>query len=242
MTTSITLVFKQRLDYLRRGNFHGVSGNWLSKNTTGIYSSCESFVENKPWGLNLSIAEIDKARNIFETFIREKSGVNYNSRFDCEEGLASFLYLYIQHARPRVVVETGVANGITSNVIMSLLEKYGGELHSFDIDPKTRNAYAGSGNWKFHLIQGNHRESLKNQVSNLGKIDLWIHDSNHGYSWQTFEYQLAVKHLANDGVLVSDDIDSSTAWGMAKPIFKDSYAIFDNRKFFGVAKPLKKDF
>ena len=74
-------------------------------------------------------------------------------------------------------------------------------------------------------------------MSKIEKVNLWIHDSNHGYQWQPFEYELAAYHLDSDGILVSDDIDASTAWGVAaNSDFNKSFGIFDIRKFFGVAK------
>ena len=77
---------------------------------------------------------------------------------------------------------------------------------------------------------------LQEIISNIGMINLWIHDSNHGYQWQAFEYDLAADSLQKNGILVSDDIDSSTAWVLAsKSRFKKSFGIFDNLKFFGVA-------
>ena len=89
--------------------------------------------------------------------------------------------------KPHVVVETGVANGITTNAIMRALEgnNASGTLHSFDVLPETKNAYIGNGSWNFHLINSKvaHKQ-IVNVVSGLSKVDLWVHDSNHGYRWQ----------------------------------------------------------
>ena len=74
-------------------------------------------------------------------------------------------------------------------------------------------------------------------MTEIGDVDLWIQDSNHGYLWQAYEYLLASRVLTTDGVLVSDDIDSSIAWGLgSKDFLGPSSAIFDNRNFIGVAK------
>jgi hypothetical protein len=70
----------------------------------------------------------------------------------------------------------------------------------------------------------------------LPKVDLWVHDSNHGYRWQKFEYQLAFSRLRKGGILISDDIDASPAWGeLAKTLFRESFIVFDSRKFIGIA-------
>ena len=77
---------------------------------------------------------------------------------------------------------------------------------------------------------------IKSVVTSLPKVDIWVYDSNHGYSWQKFEYLLALSVLNKNGILISDGIDASSAWGeLAKTHFRKSYAIFDSQKFVGVA-------
>ena len=138
-----------------------------------------------------------------------------------------------------MIIETGVANGITTNAIMKALEESGanGELNSFDVLPETNKAYVGEGNWKFHLLKGKSTHNqIKSVVSLLPSVDIWAHDSNHGYRWQKFEYLLALSVLNKNGILVSDDIDASSAWAeLAKTHFRKSYVIFDSRKFIGIA-------
>lgn len=227
---------KQRIKYLINGNFHGVSANWLEKQGVNLSPSTTHFVSSSEHMDDLSLLDIEEGARVFERIVSDKSGTNYRKNYDCEAGLASFLYAYILARKPKVVIETGIANGITTNVIMSALEKTGGLLHSFDVDPATSNVYSGSGKWRFHLLSGNLNRNFSTQISEIPSIDLWLHDSDHGYVWQTFEYALAINALKPNGVLVSDDIDSSTAWGYTTDLlFRASYGVFDKRKFFGVA-------
>jgi predicted O-methyltransferase YrrM len=162
-----------------------------------------------------------------------------NTRWNAEEQLFILLYSLIKANKSKVIIETGVANGITTNAIMKALEESGinGELHSFDVLPETNKAYVGGGNWNFHLLKGkNFHEQIKSAVSLLPKVDVWVHDSNHGYRWQKFEYSLALSVLSKNGILISDDIDASSAWGeLAKTHFRKSYIVFDSRKFIGIA-------
>ncbi len=242
MYKSARSVLKQRLQYLRYGNQHGVSANWLSKKCDFLYPDVDALLWDQGSESGISAKTLNQGKLLFHELIAKQSGKNYGKNFDCEEGLAAFLYSYVLTKRPAVIVETGVANGITTNILMKALEKTGGELHSFDIDPKTQNVYHGKGNWSFHLLTRDHESALRNQVQEIRNIDLWIHDSNHGYSWQAFEYSLALESLVEGGVLVSDDIDSSTAWGFASESeFISSIGVFDNRKFIGVANLIKKD-
>lgn len=227
----------QRLNYLVHGNFHGVSANWLAKKSDRLSPSASHLLCNWDFLNDLEMKYLKEGERIYHKVLSSKSGINYSNNFDCEVGLASFLYAFILSREPRIVIETGVANGITTNVIMSALQKYGGTLHSFDINPKTSNVYLGHGDWHFHLLSGNLQKDLLKQVGGISEADMWIHDSNHGYLWQSFEFHLAKSVLKNDGILVSDDIDSSTAWGLSSEIlFRESWGVFDERKFFGVAR------
>jgi predicted O-methyltransferase YrrM len=230
-------LFKQRSRYLTKGNFHGVSANWLAKKCERLSPSATRLICDWAYLNDLEEKHLEEGAQIFLNVLSCKSGSNYGKNFDCEVGLASFLYAFILARKPRTVIETGVANGITTNVIMSALEKSGGSLHSFDVDPRTSNVYSGIGNWHFHLLSGNLQKDLIKQVGAISEVDLWLHDSNHGYLWQSFEYQLAKSVLRADGILVSDDIDSSTAWGLSTDsLFQESYGVFDERKLFGVAR------
>lgn len=235
-------LLNQRFKYLLKGNSHGVSANWLSKRTHAIFSSVDQFLQDDPMNLKLNLRNLKYGEELFIELLEKNAGINYGVNFDCEKGLASFLYAYILNKKPDIVIETGVANGISTNIIMSALEKTGGALHSFDIDKRVKNVYNGNGPWHFHLLEGNFQKDLEQQVDSIRKVDLWLHDSNHGFSWQAFEYGLSLKKLSSEGLLVSDDIDSSTAWGLSKSLFSQSFGIFDSRKFFGIAKKSKKDF
>ena len=242
MYKSARSVLRQRLQYLRYGNQHGVSANWLSKKCDLLYPDVYALLKAQGSKSGISAKTLNEGKLLFHDLISKQSGKNYGKNFDCEEGLAAFLYSYVLANKPAVIVETGVANGITTNILMKALEKTGGALHSFDIDAKTQNVYRGNGNWNFHHLTKNYGSALRSRVQKIGAVDLWIHDSNHGYSWQAFEYALALETLVEDGVLVSDDIDSSTAWGLASESeFNSSIGVFDNRKFIGLANLIKKD-
>jgi hypothetical protein len=121
---------------------------------------------------------------------------------------------------------------------MRALERAGGTLHSFDILEQSRNVYNGSGSWVFHKLEPNRgiQKQLIGEVGLIGDCDMWVHDSNHGQTWQEFEYSLAWSHLTDKGVLLSDDVDASPAWGRASVNYLNQPAvIFDNRKFIGIS-------
>ncbi len=181
---------------------------------------------------------IPQARALYDSYSDSLSGQVAPAKFDSAEELAVFLYSFIVEFKPRVVIETGVANGISTNMIMRALEQYNGVLHSFDINPKCESVYSGSGNWHFHLLLKNYARNLKLITRDLKNVDLWIHDSDHSYSWQKLEYSIASKLLTpNSGTLVSDDIDTTTAFGrFSQEKVEKARAIFDTRKLFAFIK------
>lgn len=220
------------------GDRDGVSSNFLQKSTDGVFLSIEQLVNFEQEFSRKIIDHIATAKDLFRTVTKNQSNVT-SSRWNAEEQLFILLYSLIKANNSKLIIETGVANGITTNAIMTAVEESGanGELNSFDVLPETSKAYSGGGNWKFHLLKGrNVHKQIKSIVSSLPKVDVWVHDSNHGYRWQKFEYLLALSVLSKNGILISDDIDASSAWGeLAKTHFRKSYVIFDSRKFIGIA-------
>ena len=219
------------------GDRDGVSLNFLQKSTDGLFLSIEQLVKFEKEFPREIIDYLDKGKELFHTVSKTQRSVT-NARWNAEEQLFILLYSLIKSNNSKLIIETGVANGISTNAIMKALEESGGdgELNSFDLLPETSKAYVG-GNWNFHLLKRkNVHKQIKSVVSLLPKVDVWVHDSNHGYRWQKFEYLLALSVLSKNGILISDDIDASSAWGeLSKTHFRKSYVIFDSRKFIGVA-------
>jgi len=235
---SLFEIFKKRFALFLHGDRDGVSLNFLQKSTNGIFNSIEQLVKFEK-ELPTDILEYLKAANeLFEQTTQHQKSIT-SLRWNAELQLFSLLYSFIRSSKAKTVVETGVANGFTTNAVMRALEENNnfGTLYSFDVLPETQSAYTGSGNWNFNLlnVRKAHKQ-LVEVVSKLPKVDLWIHDSNHGFRWQKFEYLLALERLNQGGILVSDDIDASPAWcELAKTHFRKSYIIFDSRKFIGIA-------
>jgi len=66
------------------------------------------------------------------------------------------------------------------------------------------------GRWKLQL--GDSREFLPRLVESLGRIDIFLHDSDHSYEAMLFEFEQAYPKLAPGGLLLSDDTHLHTAW------------------------------
>jgi len=134
--------------------------------------------------------------------------------------LGTLCYLACRYLRPRVVVETGVAYGVTSTYILAALEDNNyGELCSIDLPPLAFNAAADVGyfvpqelrlRWKLNL--GPAKTLLPQLLERTKPIDLFVHDSLHTYSHMKWEFDVALSALRPGGLVISDDIDGNRAF------------------------------
>jgi predicted O-methyltransferase YrrM len=138
--------------------------------------------------------------------------------------LGELLYVICRKLRPEKVVETGVAGGMSSSYILCALENNcHGELYSIDlpgekgIDYLPDNKHSG---WlipnylksRWQLILGSSLERLPPLLEQLGKITIFLHDSEHSYTNMLFEFQVAWQNLSIGGLLLSHNIDMNNAF------------------------------
>lgn len=143
----------------------------------------------------------------------------YGGWDDGDRELARSLWCLVRHLRPRTVVETGVARGITSRVVLESLERNGiGHLWSIDLpalEPSFRTETGAAvpdrirGRWTY--LQGTSRRRLPGLLAELGELDLFIHDSSHTARNLRFELEQAWAAVRR-GAIVADDIDRSNAF------------------------------
>lgn len=65
---------------------------------------------------------------------------------------------------------------------------------------------------RWTLYIGKSGDLLGNLLNDLNGIDIFIHDSEHSYHNQLFEFSTAYKHLRQDGLLICSDINWSNAF------------------------------
>lgn len=149
----------------------------------------------------------------------------------------AYLYSIVRTLRPKVAVETGVANGFSSAFLLQALHANGeGHLHSIDLPREVGRAYepgtfyegegragipAGSGpGWlipetlrdRWTLLLGRSQDELPPLLERVGELDLFMHDSEHSFDCMWFEFNAAWPRLRPGGVLVSDDVNSTDAF------------------------------
>ncbi|HVH79348.1 MAG TPA: class I SAM-dependent methyltransferase, partial [Stellaceae bacterium] len=136
------------------------------------------------------------------------------------DGLCSMCYLACRVLKPSVVVETGVAHGVTSAYILAALQRNAcGHLYSIDRPPLALHSDDFVGvcipdalKAGHTLIRGDARAKLPAVLNALGEVDMFVHDSDHSYRHMKFELGLARRHLRVPGVVISDDVDYNTAF------------------------------
>jgi hypothetical protein len=135
---------------------------------------------------------------------------------DGEPGMTRAIWCSVIHSKPRRVIETGVARGVTSRFILEALERNGsGSLLSIDLPPQLKaelHDQIGAavppevrGQWTY--VRGSSRRRLPRVLSQLKTTDLFVHDSRHTERNVRFELDLVWEALDPGGILVVDDID-----------------------------------
>ena len=123
-------------------------------------------------------------------------------------------YAAVRALAPQCVVETGLANGVSSSYLLLALEKNGkGILHTIGLnDPAFLPPGEEPGwmvpewlrqRWRVHI--GDARKILPSLLPQLDCIDVFIHDSLHTYEQMSWEFEAAYPFLRPAGLLVSDD-------------------------------------
>lgn len=150
---------------------------------------------------------------------------------------AIHLYALVRRLRPDRMLETGVCNGLSSAVILRAMQANGaGRLSSVDLPEFSGERggaqafWSGKGGavvpaglapgwlvpqelrsrWDLHL--GRSASLLPPLLDELGPIDCFLHDSEHSFENQSFEFEAAARHLRPGGILVASDTGASSAF------------------------------
>lgn len=138
-----------------------------------------------------------------------------------------WLYVMVRTFKPDIMVETGVAHGVSSWNILNAMHKNGnGKLYSIDLpnivkrkvyEIKQYNNESGwvipdilRYRWELHL--GSSEQLLPQLLQKLSAIDIFFHDSDHSYDNMKFEFGTAFQYLKPNGLIVSDDIHKNNSF------------------------------
>lgn len=184
----------------------------------------------------------DFSAEVFDDFVKIRSRVweeTSNGGY-CVGGFPKpnelILYSLIRSQHPSLVIETGVAAGVSSYFILKALERnHFGRLTSIDLpnqsnprgylnrDGKVDGVYTPADRGVGWLVPHSlrHRWSLimGDSLTELQRLDqnpdIFYHDSDHSETVMRQEFEWALQHHAR--FLLTDDADWNAAWSMFKP-------------------------
>ena len=145
----------------------------------------------------------------------------YGEYSDAEISLARATWCTVLHQRPSVVLETGVARGVTSRIVLeALIRNDQGHLWSIDLPHpfekhlhgETGAAVPASHRVRWSYVEGSSRRRLPPLLRSLARIDLFIHDSLHTARNTRFEMERALSAMAPGGIMIVDDIGTHQAF------------------------------
>jgi Methyltransferase domain len=160
--------------------------------------------------------------------------------------LARSIYVLCRLLSPKVVLETGVAYGVTSSfTLQALAVNRKGTLISIDLPPLGKDAdrHVGEliphelrGRW--HLHRGPAKRILPNLINSLGEVDVFVHDSLHTYRHMSFEFESAWPCVRPGGAVVADNVDMNDAFrqftARVKPAFSTVVMEENTNDLFGI--------
>jgi hypothetical protein len=160
--------------------------------------------------------------------------------------LARSIYVLCRVLSPNVVLETGVAYGVTSAfTLQAMAVNRKGALISIDLPPLGKDAdlHVGAlipqelkGRWKLH--RGSAKRILPDLISSIKEVDIFVHDSLHTYRHMSFEFETAWPCVRPGGAVVADNVDLNDAFqdftGRVKPAFSSMVKEENTTDLFGI--------
>ena len=175
----------------------------------------------RPWKNALSEITsntlIPPNENTFDVVV----GNNLNTTF------GKWIWCCVRVLQPDSMIETGVAHGSSSWIILNAMHKNGkGKLYSIDLpnhdtnkDYNFKHTQPETGwmvpnllksQWELHL--GYAQELLPMLLNRLQKIDIFFHDSDHSYEHMKFEFETSSPFIRKGGLMLSDDVHKNKAF------------------------------
>jgi hypothetical protein len=165
--------------------------------------------------IKIYIRELDENKTLKRYFIdnMDNSAIKYRSGPYISYGRRIGWYVFVRALKPKIVVETGVDQGMGSCIIAEALiknEKEGvkGAYFGTDILPTAGALFNGKYDSCGKILYGDSLQSLRKFK---GRIDLFINDSDHHSAYETKEYETVRKLLKDNSVILGDNSRESEA-------------------------------
>jgi hypothetical protein len=172
----------------------------------------------------------------------------YGIYSDADSSLGHAVWCAVVHTRPEVVIETGVARGVTSRIVLEALrQNERGHLWSIDLPhPFDRSLHTQTGaavtdacraRWSY--LEGSSRQQLPPLLAKVGHVEVFIHDSLHTARNTAFEMDQAASAMPSGGVMLVDDISTHKGFAIFARRHPEYRTVVcpsaDRRGLFGIA-------
>ena len=182
------------------------------------------------------LTEIKNDNNFF-TYLQKRHLEVREKRLPQPQGWAYLIYVLIRILKPKIVLETGVFDGLGTSFILKALHKNKqGKLISVDFP--ARKVIPGStdlmpfqtlplhekpgwlippilrSKWQLQLI--NTTKGLRDILKKNIELDIFLHDSLHTQSHMLWEMNLVWSKLKKGGIFLIDDIFCNDAFNQFK--------------------------
>jgi predicted O-methyltransferase YrrM len=202
-------------------------------------------------GVQLKCFQTEPALSEIESHVRHglkknRPGATYEYTHEADFAVARACYVVCRLLRPQVIVETGVAQGVTSAFMLKALEMNGeGILHSIDLPPLDLHAEESTGalipsrlRHRWRLYRGMSKRILRKLLKQVERVDIFIHDSLHTRANMIREFQTVEPHLANRAILIADDVNQNSVFlnwtGRRQPAYWTTVKKEERRSIFGI--------
>jgi predicted O-methyltransferase YrrM len=142
--------------------------------------------------------------------------ISWHERVAAAMAQVEVFYMMTRALRPVSILETGVAFGMTTSLVVAALRHNGsGRLLSIDRPNIDIHVHVGDSETgilvpeayrdRWQLVEADAVYELPARIRDSG-VDMFVHDSMHTYEHMAYEFCLAAMHLPHNGILISDDI------------------------------------
>lgn len=232
------------LEAVTRRPLHGLKQPLLGDLSTagdGIHTTAEAFVAALTGKAENEVTILTSDYGEVASSLQERSATRrlpVPVRFVLREESSRAIYYIVRLLRPKLVMETGVANGHGSVLILNALrQNEGGRLISVDVYP-----HAGAlvdpdeaERWDLRLMDGVRLDKqFQKIVAGVPTVDVFLHDSDHEYVWMKREFEWAREGVRPGGVILSDDVNHNLAFlELCEGIGRRPEFLWDGRRIFG---------
>jgi Methyltransferase domain len=139
----------------------------------------------------------------------------YGCYSDADSSLGRAVWCAVIHTRPEIVIETGVAHGVTTRIVLEAMRQNDyGHLWSIDLPhffDRRLHAHTGiavtdASRARWSYVEGSSKQRLPPLIAEVGQVQVFIHDSLHTARNTIFEMEQAAAAMPQGGVMLIDDI------------------------------------